>query len=166
LLASFAAMMWLGVGSQIAKSRGLSHNQMKTLSTDSCPLINSTVSAAISKGLLQSGYPYFFLLRCLIAGFLKFDFIVKRNEADSVILLWRISYLWYTMIGMLIVLIFGTIISFLCGPQNPLTLDPKLVYRFSDCFRSNKVIHSLSLFLRRLTANTNKTRELFPFPEG
>ena len=64
-------MMWLGVGSQIAKSRGLSHNQMKTLSTDSCPLINSTVSAAISKGLLQSGYPYFFLLRYLIVDFLK-----------------------------------------------------------------------------------------------
>jgi hypothetical protein len=50
LLASFATMMWLGIGSQIAKSRGLSHNQLKLLRTDSCPLLNSTASAAISNG--------------------------------------------------------------------------------------------------------------------
>ncbi len=37
ILASFGTMMWLGVGSQIAKSRGLSHNQMKSLSIDNCP---------------------------------------------------------------------------------------------------------------------------------
>lgn len=62
-----------------------------------------------------------------------------RNEADSVFVLWKISYLWYTMIGMLIVLILGTIVSFLSGPQNPQKLDPKLLCKFSNCFRSSKV---------------------------
>ncbi|XP_046643614.1 sodium-coupled monocarboxylate transporter 1-like [Daphnia pulicaria] len=112
LLASFATMMWLGIGSQIAKSRGLSHNQLKLLRTDSCPLLNSTASAAISNG--------------------------SMNEADSVFVLWKISYLWYTMIGMLIVLILGTIVSFLSGPQNPQKLDPKLLCKYSNCFRSSK----------------------------
>ncbi|XP_032776975.2 sodium-coupled monocarboxylate transporter 1 [Daphnia magna] len=114
MLISFAAMMWLGVGSQIAKSRGLRHNQLKTLSTAGCASFNSTITA-ISQGLM------------------------KGSEDEAPFVIWRISYLWYTMIGMLIVLILGTIVSFMTGRQNPRLLDPKLLCKFSDCFPSCKI---------------------------
>lgn len=45
MVVSFGAMMTLGVGSQIAKSRGLGHNQLKPLSTEGCPYLNSTLSS-------------------------------------------------------------------------------------------------------------------------
>lgn len=51
----------------------------------------------------------------------------NRNE---VFILLEISYLWYTLIGILIVLLIGTLISFLTGPQDPGLLNPKLVCRF------------------------------------
>lgn len=55
---------------------------------------------------------------------------------DDTFMLWKISYLWYTLIGMLIVLIFGTAVSFISGPQNPQKLDANLFLYGSKKFRS------------------------------
>lgn len=41
-----------------------------------------------------------------------------------------ISYLWYTLIGFLIALIVGTLVSFATGAQDPSKLDPRLVWPF------------------------------------
>ena len=46
MLTSFGAMMWLGVSSQIAKSRGAGHNQLKVLRTDNFPF-NLTLDSQI-----------------------------------------------------------------------------------------------------------------------
>ena len=47
MLVAFVFMMWLGVSTQIAKSRGLvTHNQLKPISIANCPrdVVNSSVS--------------------------------------------------------------------------------------------------------------------------
>lgn len=38
--------------------------------------------------------------------------------------------MWYTLIGVLIILVVGTVVSFITGPQDLDQLDPKLVYPF------------------------------------
>ena len=58
---------------------------------------------------------------------LTFKFLKFPSRTDAFVLL-RISYLWYTMLSMLIVLILGTIASFLSEPQDPEKLNPKLLY--------------------------------------
>ena len=41
IVASFSAMMWLGVANQIAKSQGyVQNNQLKPTTTDNCPVLN------------------------------------------------------------------------------------------------------------------------------
>lgn len=42
MVVSFVLMIWLGIASQAAKSQGYVHNQIKTFSTDNCPIMNST----------------------------------------------------------------------------------------------------------------------------
>ncbi len=44
---SFVLMIWLGMASQMAKSQGFVHNQMKSVSIENCP-IHLNVTAAIT----------------------------------------------------------------------------------------------------------------------
>ena len=53
--------------------------------------------------------------------------ILTPASRSSFLVLLRISYLWYTLIGLLIVLIVGSIVSYLTKPQDPRKLDPKLI---------------------------------------
>ena len=56
MLVSFVLMMWLGVSTQIAKSRGLiTHNQMKPTSIANCP--QNTFNTSVSSPLLTNAAP-------------------------------------------------------------------------------------------------------------
>lgn len=45
MIPSFILMIWLGIASQLAKSQGFVHNQMKSFSTANCSAtINSTLT--------------------------------------------------------------------------------------------------------------------------
>jgi len=55
--------------------------------------------------------------------------------------------MWYTMIGTFIVLIVGTLVSLLTGPQDPDQLDPKLCYRFLRRWIGKKrTTHMVAIF--------------------
>ncbi|XP_025094623.1 sodium-coupled monocarboxylate transporter 1-like [Pomacea canaliculata] len=45
--------------------------------------------------------------------------------------IYDISYLWYGFVGFFVTFITGVIISFITGPTNKATLDPKLVFPFT-----------------------------------
>ncbi|XP_046460108.1 sodium-coupled monocarboxylate transporter 1-like isoform X2 [Daphnia pulex] len=110
---SFAIMMLLGISTQIAKTNNLiTNDQMKLLITDNCPSFNSTDVGSPSV--------HFFI-----------------QKADAFVLL-RISYLWYTVLSVVIVLIIGTIGSILSEPQDPAKLNPKLLYRVNHNRLLNK----------------------------
>ena len=56
MLVSFVLMMWLGVSTQIAKSRGLvTHNQMKPTSIANCP--QNTFNTSVTSLLLTNAAP-------------------------------------------------------------------------------------------------------------
>ncbi len=40
---------------------------------------------------------------------------------------YSISYMWYSMIGAILVIVIGLIISFLTTPQDPEELDPEMI---------------------------------------
>lgn len=55
-----------------------------------------------------------------------------RNEHEEVFLLLQLSYLWYTIIGMMIVIVLGTIVSYATKKLNKKSVDqnrlnPKLL---------------------------------------
>ena len=80
---------------------------------------NSRTTEAISE------FELYTLCTSLYAGLLIESLI--REEAFYLL---RVSYLWYALSGTFIVLIIGTLVSFLTKPQDPDQLDPKLVFRF------------------------------------
>ncbi|XP_046460580.1 sodium-coupled monocarboxylate transporter 1-like isoform X1 [Daphnia pulex] len=93
ILTAFGLMMWLLLSTQIAKSSGVVHNsQMKSFSTDNCPAYNGTSNSFQLSTNLHN--------------------LTMANEQEEMpFILLRISYLWYTVIGMLIVLTLGTLVS-------------------------------------------------------
>ena len=118
MLTSFVFMLWLGVSAQIAKSSGVVQNsQMKPFSNENCLVVNET--SLVGSSLFPS------------------DLLTKEYEKESSRLLWtsahcvfcyspeeafillRISYLWYTLIGMMVVLVFGTLVSLLTNLIRP-----------------------------------------------
>ncbi len=52
-----------------------------------------------------------------------------RDDEDVFSIL-SISYMWYTIIGIVITLVIGTVVSIVSCPQDPGQLDPKLVFPF------------------------------------
>ncbi len=60
----------------------------------------------------------------------RFMQVIFYNNREQLSFLLGISYLWYTLIGFLIALIVGTLVSFVTGAQDPSKLDPRLVWPF------------------------------------
>lgn len=60
----------------------------------------------------------------------RFMQVIFYNNREQLSFLLGISYLWYTLIGFLIALIVGTLVSFATGAQDPSKLDPRLVWPF------------------------------------
>lgn len=102
---AFILMLILGMSTQIAKSSGLIHTALKPLTTANC-------SAALNITVINTTQD---------------DSLLSPSDESSFLVLLRISYLWYTLIGLLIVLIVGSIVSYLTKPQDPRKLDPKLI---------------------------------------
>ncbi|XP_057371552.1 sodium-coupled monocarboxylate transporter 1-like isoform X2 [Daphnia carinata] len=95
MLTAFGFMMWLGLSAQIAKSTGVVYNnQTKSFSIENCSAYynESFGSLSVNPNLGNSSIP---------------------DEQEEVFILLRISYLWYTVIGMLIVIVLGTLVSLL-----------------------------------------------------
>lgn len=126
MLVSFVFMMWLGVSTQIAKSRGLiPHNQLKSLSIENCPrnIFNSSVSLLtplLPNNITQEEYfCVYSLVTCSLDSLNGISLFFCRKEVEEVFVLLKISYLWYTIIGMGIVIFLGTIVSYITKKQDP-----------------------------------------------
>lgn len=115
-------MIWLGIGSQMAKSRGMRHNQFKPLSVENCAFMNLTANATSPSGFLTEEYIY-----SLLRHYNNQDLNIYFISREDFHFLWKISYLWYTMIGVILMLILGTVISFLTKAQDPSRLDKRLI---------------------------------------
>lgn len=55
------------------------------------------------------------------------NFLPIRESAEDVFYLFRLSYLWYTLIGVLTAITVGLVVSFLTGANKPQDVDPRLL---------------------------------------
>lgn len=122
MLTAFGFMMWLGLSAQIAKSSGVVHNsQTKSFSIENCPAYNESFgSLPISPNWGNSSIP---------------------DEQQAVFILLRISYLWYTVIGMLIALVLGALVSLLTNALNTVSRSMDMP---AEQLRDRTVIRKLS----------------------
>ena len=128
MVPSFILMIWLGIASQMAKSQGFVHNQMKSLSTENCTFImNLTMPVSNSEPATEQYWLFLILMHDYFMIFSNDILCYKRNDFSVLV---KISYLWYTCMGALIVLILGTLSSWISGAQDASLLDPRLVFRF------------------------------------
>ncbi|XP_045025652.1 sodium-coupled monocarboxylate transporter 1 isoform X2 [Daphnia magna] len=94
MLTTFGLMMWLLLSTQIAKSSGIVQNsQVKPFSVENCPAFNVTSTTLLMNSTIS-------------------------EEPGEAFILLRISYLWYTLIGVLIVIMIGTLVSLLVKAFN------------------------------------------------
>jgi len=63
---------------------------------------------------------------------------VGTVNRDDVFVLLKISFWWYTLMGMIIVLVVGTLVSLITGRQDPSKLDPRLLSPILRCGSNKK----------------------------
>ncbi|KAK4008520.1 Uncharacterized protein APZ42_013873 [Daphnia magna] len=116
LLSSLLLMLWIGVGTQVAKAQGFIKVPRKPVSFEGCPF-NSTMANFTSSTTTE--FP--------TIGFDTTTSMPLGNEMDKPLDLYNLSYMWYSACGCMTVIVVGLIVSAFTGPQNPRKLNPGLV---------------------------------------
>jgi len=107
LLTSVTLLFWIGFGAIFIRSQGQSlAYDLKPVSVAGCAFVMNETLATVS--------PY----------------VTAATEVVSSepLAIYRLSYLWYTTFGFLLVIIVGMIVSGITGFQDPRKLNPILVY--------------------------------------
>ncbi|XP_044018363.1 sodium-coupled monocarboxylate transporter 1-like [Aphidius gifuensis] len=106
-------VLWIGIGAQVENFYDEINLDSKITSIDHCPCINETTAILLSINTQET-----------------------TIWTSTISKIYKISYLWYSMIGCMITVIVGTAVSLLTGPQNPADLDSDLlsppIKRFID----------------------------------
>lgn len=96
-ICGYALSAWIAFGTSAASASGKLSSHTLSVSTDGCPA-NITIVPD-----------------------------VPEPDDSDVFPLYRLSYMWLTMIGFLTVMVVGTLTSLVTGPRNLRTIDPDLI---------------------------------------
>lgn len=110
-IAGIASTLWLLIGAQSYQQAGHIRFGQKVTSIEGCPA-NMTIPPGINGTTF--GHPG-------VGTIVEFD--------DEVPLIYRISYLYYSMVGFTVAITVAMTVSLLTGLQDPSELDPKLIVR-------------------------------------
>ncbi|XP_053593740.1 sodium-coupled monocarboxylate transporter 1 [Microplitis demolitor] len=124
-ISAFLLVLWIGLGAQIAAFNGLIHIQTKQVSVSYCPCINETL---YDQEITEDYY--------------------ENNQVWS---LYKISYLWYSMIGCCVTVLVGSAVSFMTVPQDLDELDRNLLSPVTKYYIGN----SSSAIKNKLPNNNN-----------
>jgi len=105
VISSLALMFWIGIGTQMAKANGYLGVPAKPYSTEGC--FNFTAPMNANSSMIS-------------------DLLARQDDYEP-LGLYRLSYLWYSAVGCLTVVIVGMIVSAITGFQNPRKLNPDLI---------------------------------------
>ncbi|XP_078583618.1 sodium-coupled monocarboxylate transporter 1-like isoform X1 [Branchiostoma floridae x Branchiostoma japonicum] len=115
---SFLLVFWVGIGAQIYKPPV----NKPPISVDGCPRINETISNVTMSTVTMVTD----MFTTTEAG------PVVDDRPDIAKYWYSMSYLYYSVIAVLTVLIVGLVVSFITGAQDPEELDPRLITPFFD----------------------------------
>ncbi|CAG9771999.1 unnamed protein product [Ceutorhynchus assimilis] len=89
--------------------------------------------------------------------------VVTPTTEEQLFMIYRLSYLWYTLLGTFITVFVGVLVSVVSGPLNPKDLDPKLLApfmkkwiksrKFSNEARGDELIYAFKLTTGQLEQN-------------
>lgn len=98
-VAGLALVLWMGLGQQVSIASGIYIIPEKPTSIQGCPCLNLTEAT---------------------------NEAVNSDESE-VFFLYRVSFLWYSVISFCVTVIVGIIVSYLTGPTNPEDVDSDLL---------------------------------------
>ncbi|GFR92263.1 sodium-coupled monocarboxylate transporter 2 [Elysia marginata] len=102
MTASLGFLLWVGMGSYIHKIK----TPVSSVSVTGC---NFTARPALTPPNITAGPQQ------------------QEEEDDPIVDLYRMSYMYYTALGTMIVQVVGIVVSFITGPTDPLRVDPRLI---------------------------------------
>ncbi|KAJ4443728.1 hypothetical protein ANN_05505 [Periplaneta americana] len=110
---SMAFVGWISIGSQIAIAKGFIKFPTKPVSIEGCEanLLNSTVMPAVMPVIIDKATVIELWSCC-------------RQEP---LYMYRISYMWYTLIGVVTAITVGLVVSFLTQPNRPQDVNTDLL---------------------------------------
>ncbi|XP_036147769.1 sodium-coupled monocarboxylate transporter 1 isoform X2 [Monomorium pharaonis] len=110
---SLSLVAWISFGTQAAISNGSIYFPVKPVSIDGC-----TESLRSTAGNLTT--------------------IVETTVREQPFFLYRMSYLWYTLVGFLITILIGLLVSWFTGPSKYSCADKRLFTPVVHCFLSSR----------------------------
>ncbi|XP_019638104.1 PREDICTED: sodium-coupled monocarboxylate transporter 1-like [Branchiostoma belcheri] len=116
MLVGFVMTFWVGIGAQVWKPI-VPKPPVSIAGCERLNVTNVTTSAVSMATELFTGTT---------------EAVSDVAERPALAELYNISYLYYSLIAVLSVLIVGLIVSFLTGAQDPAKLDPRLISPFFD----------------------------------
>ncbi|XP_066266079.1 sodium-coupled monocarboxylate transporter 1-like isoform X1 [Branchiostoma lanceolatum] len=116
--ASFLLVFWVGIGAQVYKPPV----NKPPISVMGCPRLNETISNVTMSTVTMVTD----MFTTTEAG------PVVDDRPDVAKYWYSMSYLYYSVIAVLTVLIVGLVVSFITGAQDPEELDPRLITPFFD----------------------------------
>ncbi|KAI8519106.1 Sodium-coupled monocarboxylate transporter 1 [Branchiostoma belcheri] len=115
---SFLIVFWVGIGAQVYKPPV----NKPPISVMGCPRVNETVSNVTMSAVTM-----------VTDMFATTEAGPMVDDRPGVAKYWySMSYLYYSVIAVLTVLVVGLVVSFITGAQDPEELDPRLITPFFD----------------------------------
>ncbi|KAK7579577.1 hypothetical protein V9T40_000206 [Parthenolecanium corni] len=125
---SLITVGWISVSSQKEIARGNIKFPRKPVSVAGCPYLLPNITTVQT-------------------------FLLQKNLSSEPFLLFEISYLWYTLAGLLITLMVGITVSFLYGFNDPADVDRKLLTPLIHRFLPTKETDELTVSLKERKRN-------------
>lgn len=137
LFSSLALMFWIGIGAQVVKPpipkanisvSGCNWNLTTTAAT-ATTILNSTVST-ISTAVTNT--------TTTLANTTTFEAVTKsaleiaQEKGGVLYKLYTLSYIWYSFVAVLTVVVVGMTVSLITGPRKPADVDARLMIPFFD----------------------------------
>ncbi|XP_070184134.1 sodium-coupled monocarboxylate transporter 1-like isoform X2 [Littorina saxatilis] len=113
-IVSLAVLLWIGLGALLNQVT----TPMNPTSTVACNWTAMGVSTTTVSSLNATAI---LAVNTTVAG------DIAESEAGMLEPLYRMSYMWYTGLGMIIVWGVGLLVSFITGATDPSSLDPRLI---------------------------------------
>ncbi|XP_069696482.1 sodium-coupled monocarboxylate transporter 1-like isoform X1 [Periplaneta americana] len=101
-ISAMAFMSWVSLGTQAALAAGDITFETKPLSVEGCSYDFVTPASIVINSTIE-------------------------DSTKEVFVLYRISYLWYTLLGTVVSMTVGLVASFITGPKDPASVDPMLL---------------------------------------
>ncbi|XP_019638106.1 PREDICTED: sodium-coupled monocarboxylate transporter 1-like [Branchiostoma belcheri] len=120
IICGFLMTFWVGIGAQIYKP--IVPRPPVTIA--GCPLANHTDSNFTTSTVS--------MVTDLLGTTSVEDLVASTEERPAIAEFYNISYLWYGVLAVFVVVTVGLIVSFITGPQNPAELDPRLITPLFD----------------------------------